>query len=334
MSHHIVTKCVSVLIIALCVLIISSCGNGPGEIVFDNPLDPDYKGTSGQAHESSSITLTQLTTNPGTDWMPHWSPDGTTIVYVASPDVISHPEDSSQDIWVIPAAGGTPTKLTTFNEVDGYGPRYSPDGSRILYSTTMNSLGLGIWSIPSGGGIPTKVYDTTANDFGASWSPDGNQIAFRSETPNQTLWIVSSDGSGSGLQQLTFTGDYSAPDWSPDGSVIMFHSLATSAGLSDLWTIPATGGTLTRFTNTPGWDEIQPAYSPDGQWVAFASDRGGNWGIWVMSVVGGEQDLIVEGYVSNPVWSPDGTMIAFDMASSDTDLYSKDVWIASDLPHP
>jgi len=269
--------------------------------------------------EAYPVILTQLTTDTG--MMPHWSPDGHTIVYVAS-----------QDIWTIPVTGGMPTKLTTYDGVDGYGPRYSPDGSMILYSTTMSSSGLGIWAIPSSGGIPTKVYDTGANDFCASWSPDGSKIVYRSETPNQTLWVVSSDGSGSGRIQLTSTGNYSHPTWHPGGSTILFHSLSSGPNLSDLWTIPSTGGTAVNLTNTPSWNEIYAAYSPDGQWIAFESDRSGKSGLWAMPAVGGEQTLIIDdvGHGCEPAWSPDGTMIAFARGAS----LDKDIWIASDLPYP
>lgn len=282
--------------------------------------------------ESTAVTLTQLTNNPGTDWMPHWSPDGSTIVYVSSQIIIDHPQNETQDIYTIPASGGTPTKLTTYIGVDGYGPKYSPDGTRILYSTTMNSNAIGIWSIPSTGGVSTYVYDTPANDFRASWSPDGSQIAYRSETPNQTLWVVSSNGSGSGLIQLTTAGDYTHPVWSPDGSTILFNSLTDDA---DLYTMPSIGGVATNITNTTEWIEYSPAYSPDGQWIAFMSDRGGTRGIWVMPSTGGEPTQIVEGYVDNPAWSPDGTQIAFEWATGDPDLgtsYDREIWIASDLP--
>ena len=270
--------------------------------------------------EAVATIVTQLTTDTG--MMPHWSPDGDTIVYMAS-----------QDIWTIPVTGGTPTQVTTYSGVDGYGPKYSPDGSMILYSTTMSSSGLGIWSIPSGGGNPTKVYDSGANDFRASWSPDGSQIAYRSETPNQTLWVVDSNGTGSHRIQLTSTGGYSHPIWHPDGSTIVFHSLSSGPNLSDLWTIPSTGGAAANFTNTSDWNEIDPAYSPDGQWIAFVSDRDSKAGIWVMPAVGGEQTLIVDydiEHVRGAAWSPDGTMIAFDVETPGAGY--RDIYIASDLP--
>lgn len=291
--------------------------------------------------EATSTVITQLTSNPGTDWMPSWSPDGSTIVYVSSPDIIGHPANGTQDIWTIPAAGGTPTQLTIYGGVDGYGPEYSPDGSRILYSTTMSSRSLGIWSIPIVDGIPADpsyVYDSFANDYNASWSPNGSQIVFETHMggSGEQLWIVSADGSNSGLTQLTYgpDGDYH-PTWSPDGSTILFHSTSRSGGYADLYTVPVTGGTVTRLTDTPEWREHFGAYSPNGQWIAFSSNRSGNWGVWVMPVTGGEQILIVDnvGPESIPSWSPDGTKIAFTIGGTEGgNPVGEDIWIASDLP--
>lgn len=142
------------VLITFCAMTVLACGGGPDDVVFDNPLSQGNGDTSEQVNlgdakdnseqEPEGLILTQLTNTNG--MMPDWSPDGDTIVYVAS-----------EDIWTIPSAGGAPTKLTAYNGVDGYSPQYSPDGRKVLYSTTMNSNGLGIWSIPTGGGNPTKV---------------------------------------------------------------------------------------------------------------------------------------------------------------------------------
>lgn len=297
------------------------------------------------ATEVSSTILTQLTTNPGIDGGPTWSPDGRTIAYAASPNVSSRPwEDNSFDIWTIPATGGTPTKLADYDFASN-SPEYSPDGSRILYTTkeNINSGIVGIWSIPSSGGPRTKVFKGAwANDYAGDWSPDGSEIVFISERGasgpgGQNVWIVSSDGSGSGLRQLTFgnPGD-GDPDWSPDGSTIAFFSNIRS-GRGDIWTIPAAGGTPARLTNNPDWGGGGgPAYSPDGRWIAFVSDRNQKLGIWVMPATGGERTLIVEydvGGVGYPCWSLDAAKIAFTRWPEDGSNAS-DVWIASDLPYP
>ena len=310
-------------IMLLCTMILSTCGDGPDDIVFDNPLDSD---NSEQIPEV--LDVRQLTTSSSSDSTPSWSPDGSRIAYSSSPP------GGIPQIWSIAVTGGTPTQLTNY-EYGASDPEYSPDGRRILLRTreNMDSSLVGLWSIPASGGPRTKVFKGAwGNDYSGSWSPDGSEIVFISERGasgpgGQNIWIVSSDGSGNGLRQLTSgnPGDCE-PDWSPDGTTIIFYSSIRS-GNHDLWTIPATGGTPTNFTNTPDWQEAHPAYSTDGKWVAFTSDRSGMPGTWVMPATGGEQTLIVDytETVSSPTWNPDDTMIAFEIGTSD----DRDIWIVS-----
>ena len=71
-----------------------------------------------------------------------------------------------------------------------------------------------------------------------------------------------------------------------------------------------------QLTSDPGAD-IQPAYSPDGAWVAFASNRGGDWGIWTVSSSGGQPVQVTSspGDEVHPSWSPDGQRIVYCVRS-------------------
>lgn len=287
--------------------------------------------------------LSPHTASPGTDWMPNFSPDGSMIAYVSSPDVIEHVSDDSQNLYTIPVDGGSPNKLVTYNGADGYRPRYSPDGRFILYTSSANSQGLGIWAVDCDNSDSVKVYDSYANDYEASWNPDGTEIVFTSEQGSshpsgQTIWVASTDGTD--LRQVT-NGNYGDHDpcWSPDGNTIAFCSglRHDNSKLTEIYTIPAIGGTPVNITNTPHWHELEPAYSPDGQWLAFISDRGEQWGLWAMPASGGSQILLAEGYIHHPCWSPDGTQIAFEWSPNQWSpthgaAYDRDIWVISDLP--
>ena len=81
---------------------------------------------------------------------------------------------------------------------------------------------------------------------------------------------------------------------------------------SDIWLIPAAGGTPRRLTSSPRHDR-HPTWSPDGKWIAFESNRDGEFQIYVISTSGGEARPITQIATGahQPVWSPDGHHLAF-----------------------
>ena len=104
----------------------------------------------------------------------------------------------------------------------------------------------------------------------------------------------------------TDEGTWMDVDVSPDG-----RSLAFSL-LGDIYTMPISGGTPTRIAEGLAW-EIQPRFSPDGQRIAFTSDRGGADNIWVMNANGSDKRQVTKEdfrLLNQPTWSPDGRYIA------------------------
>src|ERR1043166_7314432 len=106
----------------------------------------------------------------------------------------------------------------------------------------------------------------------------------------------------------TFTtskGTWISLDVSPDGQTIVFDLLG------DLYTLPITGGTATRFTSGMSHD-MQPRWSPDGKRIAFVSDRSGDDNVWIMSADRKDTLQLTKGvdndYIS-PEWTPDGNYI-------------------------
>ncbi|MFQ6091176.1 MAG: prolyl oligopeptidase family serine peptidase [bacterium] len=106
-------------------------------------------------------------------------------------------------------------------------------------------------------------------------------------------------------------GRVADPQVSPDGEriayTVSFDNKETNKTNSDIWLIPVEGGEPLQLTNSPEKD-YSPRWAPDGERIAFVSDRDGNSQIWVISVEGGEAKKVtsLSTGLSHPVWSPDG----------------------------
>jgi TolB protein len=121
-------------------------------------------------------------------------------------------------------------------------------------------------------------------------------------------------------------GDYD-PDISADAKWIVFSSLRHSPN-PDLYIKQVYGSTSTRLTSDAA-SEIQPTFSPNGEFVAYASNRAGNWDIWVVGVDGSNPTRITDSATNDihPSWSPDGKQIVYCSHGSRSKQW--ELWIVS-----
>src|SRR4051812_14298921 len=111
--------------------------------------------------------------------------------------------------------------------------------------------------------------------------------SLRAQTPAQNDSAIKAAAKTSALplittRKLSFTTDeasWISLDLAPDGKTIVFDILG------DLYTLPVAGGTATRITSGPGWDQ-QPRYSPDGSQITFVTDRNGSKNVWIANADG------------------------------------------------
>lgn len=125
------------------------------------------------------------------------------------------------------------------------------------------------------------------------------------------------DGRPIELEDLFRFHRVSDPQLSPDGKTVAYVVTdpvkAANTTNSDVWIVPADGrGVARQLTFSPKQDR-HPRWSPDGKWIAFESNRGGTFQIWVLPVAGGEARAVttIATEATQPVWSPDGKTLAF-----------------------
>lgn len=163
-------------------------------------------------------------------WWHGWSPDGSTLVYVAARG------NRILNLWKCPAKGGAETRLTA-GEWSDDGPDYSADGRSIWFNST-RSGNMKLWRMNADGSNPVQM---TFEDFTRDWfphpSPDGKWVVFLSfgadvdvkdHPPNKnvTLRLMPADGGAPQTIASLFGGQgtINVPSWSPDGSKFAFVS--------------------------------------------------------------------------------------------------------------
>jgi Tol biopolymer transport system component len=215
-----------------------------------------------------------------------------------------------------------PVRLTT-DEAADYHPKWSPDGTKILFTSQRGGI-IGLWLITPEGDSLAPVNTGLSGDHHISWSPDGRRIVFDAHGPAGpplSLWIIAlGDDKPQRLSQ--YPGPDFHPSWCPNDSSIAFASFRS--GNADIWVIPVAGGKPTQITTDSATD-YHPIWSPDGSRLAFTSDRSGNNDIWIISVKDGEKKQLTthEGRDDLACWSPDGSRIAFTSDRGGKD----DIWV-------
>jgi TolB protein len=193
-----------------------------------------------------------------------------------------------------------------------------PVSGRIVFDNYQD-----VWSINADGTDLTRLTHSPGPDFDPSWSPDGTQIAFRSERSGDSeIWVMKADGTG----QRRLTAGLS-PAWSPDGSSIAYASPGRDPKppLSGISIMNADGSGQHRVPNTDGGE--YPSWSPDGKRIAFNSNLTGDHVMYIVDVDGSNLvDLFSVGEGWQVDWSPDGRSILFTSHRDHPDNYT-DVYV-------
>jgi RTX calcium-binding nonapeptide repeat (4 copies)/NedA-like, galactose-binding domain/WD40-like Beta Propeller Repeat len=186
-------------------------------------------------------------------------------------------------------------------------PAWSPDGTRLAVVTHWaNNNGILVQQ-PDGSGAHMLTSDP--NDSAPAWSPDGTQIAF---TNGPDLMAVNADGSNRRTLYTLPNGWLGRPAWSPDGGWLAFTAQSWQDGTNVISELETGSGKVHTLISTVPFPQ-NPAFSPDGTQLAFAS--GGR--IWVANADGTNPQQVTAGpdWDDLPAWSPNSEQIAFTRGS-------------------
>jgi TolB protein len=174
-----------------------------------------------------------------------------------------------------------------------------------------------LYSMRANGTGVRKLTNNLLDDSAPVWSPDGRQIAFRSERHgNPEIYVMAANGRS--VRRLTRRGlADTRPAWSPDGRRIVFQRFEEGGGgfvplQSEIAVMNSSGRAVRVLTRTSAQD-LNPVWSPNGRTIAFRSNRDGNWELYLMNANGtGIRRLTnTPAIETNPSWSPDGRRLAF-----------------------
>ncbi len=234
--------------------------------------------------------IRRLTNHGALVMSPSCSPDGSKIIFNSD-------KVWDQDLYIVTLSPSVSEQRLTRAFKLEQSPEWSPSGRRIAYSANGDI----VIANPDGSGAINITGNPRYIDVSPTWSPGGGQIAFvsdRSGTPQ--IYVMNIDGSN--VRKVSSGGYSTDPSWSPNAEVNRISFVKVEGGEANIFTVNPDGSDEQRLTWSSRRNE-NPTWSPDGHYIAFTSNRGGQKDLYLMYLNGQNQlPLTKGGSVLFPTW--------------------------------
>lgn len=247
-----------------------------------------------------------------------FSPDGKWIAFMRA----GH---SPSEILLLPLAGG-PLRQVVAEKDEVFSLSWSPDSKSVVYAANRGD-GVRLWKMAIEEGDPEPILEAGENATHATFSKQGNRMAFVRNVEEDGIWRVELPQPNRLTPVVTplinSTREDIEPNFSPDGRKILF--LSDRSGSREVWMCEANGTQPVQLTNVGGAVVFAPSWSPDGKQFLYVT-RGGptqlGQRVYLQSLGGAAPRLMSDGggrgNDDDPVWSRDGRTIYFNSVRTGT----------------